>query len=527
MLACCAGHAAAQSSYSLLRPELDDPSNPQRFQRPGSVAKQKSTAAKRATPAFQSAFGAASTAFDSSGTRKRKTKAGQTPKAPSSTNSRTPTVDPLPSRYGSPAANALAPLNLAVPRPASGVARKGASPYFVAPEFAPDSPPVRRRPVPDPTPFDPIGVQFGAFVIKPAIELSGGYDTNPARVPIATPSLYSVVAPELKFNSNWSRHEFTGELRGSYSTYRDLPSQNRPNFDGKLSGRIDVTRDTRINLEATTVIATDNPGSPNIQAGLARLPVYATWGGSAALGQRFNRFDIAAKGGAERTVYQDSTFTDGTTASNEDRNYNRYFTLLRGTYELTPAVKPFVEVGADRRVHDLTQDAFGMQRDSSGYTIKGGSTFELTRIVTGEAAVGWLVRDYKDPTLASLSGLTLDGSLTWLVSALTTFKMTATTRADESRLAGVSGVFTREVALQVEHAFRLWLVGTLKFVAGYDDYVGSPRQDDRYAASAAITYKLTRELHLKSELRREWLRSNVTGVDYNANIVLLGLRLQR
>jgi len=105
--------------------------------------------------------------------------------------------------------------------------------------------------------------------------------------------------------------------------------------------------------------------------------------------------------------------------------------------------------------------------------------------------------------------------------------MTATTRADESRLAGVSGVFTREVALQVEHAFRLWLVGTLKFVAGYDDYVGSPRQDDRYAASAAITYKLTRELHLKSELRREWLRSNVTGVDYNANIVLLGLRLQR
>jgi hypothetical protein len=526
MLACCAGHAAAQSSYSLFRPELDNPSNPQRFQRPGGVAKAKAAAAQRATPAFQSTFGAASTGFDAFGTRKRKTKSGQPSKAPSS-NSRPPAVDPFPSRYGSPAANVLTPLNLAVPRPASGVARKGASPYFVAPALAPDSPPLRRRLVPDPTPYDPVGVHFGAFVIKPAIELTGGYDTNPARVPLATPSLYSVVAPELKFNSNWSRHEFTGELRGSYSTYRDLPSQNRPTFDGRLNGRIDVTRDTRIDLEATTVVATDNPGSPNIQAGLARLPVHTTFGGSAGLGQRFNRFDIAAKGGAERTVYQDSTFTDGTTASNEDRNYNRYFTQLRGTYELTPGVKPFAEAGIDRRVHDLAVDFSGVQRDSVGYYAKAGSTFELTRLITGEAAVGWLTRDYQDPTLQNLSGLTVDGSLTWVVSALTAVKATATTRADESRLVGVSGVFTREVALQVEHAFRLWLIGTLKFVRGFDDYVGSARQDDRYSASAAITYKLTRELHLKSELRRDWLRSSVSGVDYNANVILLGLRLQR
>ncbi len=121
-----------------------------------------------------------------------------------------------------------------------------------------------------------------------------------------------------------------------------------------------------------------------------KLPIFTTWGGTAGLGHRFNRFDVAAKGGAERTVYQDSTFTDGTTASNEDRNYNRYFTQLRGSYELTPGVKPFVEVGADRRVHDLDVDFFGLQRNSDGGYVKGGSTFELTRILTGEAAVGWL-----------------------------------------------------------------------------------------------------------------------------------------
>ena len=168
-----------------------------------------------------------------------------------------------------------------------------------------------------------------------------------------------MVAPELKFNSNWARHEFTGDLRGSYIAYRELPTENRPAFDGKLTGRVDVTRDTRIDLETKFLVGTDNPGSPNIQAGLAKLPIFTTWGGTAGLGHRFNRFDLSVKDGAERTVYQDSTFTDGTTSSNEDRNYNRYFTQLRGSYELTPGVKPFVEVGADRRVHDLEVDFSG------------------------------------------------------------------------------------------------------------------------------------------------------------------------
>jgi hypothetical protein len=38
---------------------------------------------------------------------------------------------------------------------------------------------------------------------------------------------------------------------------------------------------------------------------------------------------------------------------------------------------------------------------------------------------------------------------------------------------------------------------------------------------------MTREVHLKGEFRREWLQSNVQGVDYTANIFMVGLRLQR
>ena len=42
-----------------------------------------------------------------------------------------------------------------------------------------------------------------------------------------------------------------------------------------------------------------------------------------------------------------------------------------------------------------------------------------------------------------------------------------------------------------------------------------------------ITYKLTRELWLKTEYRHDWLRSSVAGANYDADVILLTLRAQR
>jgi len=387
---------------------------------------------------------------------------------------------------------------------------------------------LRRRTAADDDPFAPVGIRYGAFLVLPAVEVTGGYDTNPARVPDGKPSSFVVVAPEVVAKSDWERHEATATLRGSYTTYQMTPELDRPTFDGKITGRIDVTRNTRLLLEGTFQVGTDNPGSPNIQAGLTRFPIYTTLGGTVGIDQSFNRLDVTAKGTVERTEYQDSHFTDGTTESNDDRDFNRYGGTLRVAYDLMPGLKPFVEGGADERVHDLPVDRTGFERDSIGWYAKAGSTFEFSRKLTGEIAVGYLDRLYKDPSLPDLNGVTVDGSLIYAMSALTNIKFNASTVAQETTVPGTSGVFTRNAGIEVEHAFRRWLVGSLKFNYGFDDYVGSPRQDDRYAISGSIIYKLNRMMQLKAEIREEWLRSTTpVGVDYTATVFLLGMRLQR
>ena len=388
----------------------------------------------------------------------------------------------------------------------------------------------RLRPRAELEAYEPLGLRAGGFVLRPAIDVTGGYDTNPARANGGKGSSIVIVSPELLVRSDWSRHELRADLRGSYISYPGYdqqPKLDRPNLDARVVGRVDVTHETRLEGEGRLLVGTDNPGSPNIQAGLAKLPIFTTVGSTAGITQRFNRWEFALKGTLDRVDYHDSLLTDGSIGSNADRNFNQYGSSLRASYEVLPGVKPFAEVAADTRNRDLEFDHFGLQRSSRGWSARAGTTFEPTRLVTGEIAVGYLTRSYKDPTLQDLRGLLVDGSLIWAATALSTATLTARTTADESITPGTAGVFRRDVGLQVDHAFRRWLIGTAKLGYGMDLYEGSPREDKRYSASVAATYKLTRTVQVKGEFRQDWLQSTQPGVDYTASTMLLGMRLQR
>jgi hypothetical protein len=393
------------------------------------------------------------------------------------------------------------------------------------------SSPPRRVPRAAPDPFAPLGVRAGTILLQPALELWTGFNSNPAGVPGGKDSSIYLFAPELLARSDWSRHELTANLRGSYTTFgnesRFVPALYRPNADARINGRIDVTGRTRVDLEGRFLLGTDAPNSPNLQAGLARLPVFTTLGGSLGASERFNRFEVGLKGSLDRISFQNSLLTDGTSSSNADRAYNQYGAQLRGAYELVPGVKPFAAFEADRRVHDLQFDSSGFERGSYATTPRLGSSFVLSGKLNGELSVGYVTRSYDDPRLPTVRGAAFDGSLVWLASALTTATLSARTLVNESTVAGVSGSFTSNYLLQVDHAFQRWLVGTLKLGYGTDDYVGLDRTDRRTSAALGLIYKFNRELQFKTELREDWLRSNVSGVSYVASAVLFGLRLQR
>jgi hypothetical protein len=379
-------------------------------------------------------------------------------------------------------------------------------------------------------PYEALGIKAGNFLILPAVELSTGYSNNPQHAPGGPGSLYFVAAPELHVRSDWATNSLTADVTGSYIDYANstfTPSLNVPSLNAKVDARLDATRDTQILLELRDTIATDNPGSPNIQAGLAKLPIDNTVGGSVGVAEQFGRIGVTLKGTFDRSTYQPSDLTDGTTSSNDYRDFDQYGGILRVAYEIDPGFKPYVEVGTDTRIHDAPVDIFGENRNSIGTTGKAGADIDLFGSLTGEVAVGYLQRDYQDPTLPNVGGVTLDGALLWQATALTSAKFTASSEVNESILQGVSGAFSRDVALEVDHAFRTWLIANGQIGYGRDEYAGLGRDDNRYFTAAGLTYKMNRDMQIKGEVREDWLTSNVSGVAYSATSFLMTLRLQR
>ncbi len=96
--------------------------------------------------------------------------------------------------------------------------------------------------------------------------------------------------------------------------------------------------------------------------------------------QSFNRLQLSAGAAVDRTVYQHSQLTDGTSTSNDDRNYNQYGGLGRVSYDLMPGLKPFGEIEGNVRSHDLLVDRSGYQRNSSGGNFRAGTSFELAAV---------------------------------------------------------------------------------------------------------------------------------------------------
>lgn len=410
----------------------------------------------------------------------------------------------------------------------------------VAPSVAgtvPGQPP-RRRLRPDDDPFGNVGFYAGSFLTKAAVEVWGGYNSNPGRTNTPKGSGFYTVAPELLIASDWERHSLIADLRGSFTGYgttfpptssgpSPVPTSiDTPGFNGKIDGRLDVTRDTRINSQARLRVFTDNPGSPNIQAGLSKYPLATNIGGTAGIAHDFNRLQVSVAGLADRTTYQQSQLTDGTSTTNDDRNFNQFGALSRVSYDLMPGLKPFGEVSADTRIHDVKFDRSGFQRDSNGGYAKAGTTFEFSRLLTGEAAIGYSMRRYEDPRLTDLKGLLTSASLIWAASGLTTVRFDATSSIDETTLPGVSGVISRDYSFQVDHAFRRWLIGTAKAGTGTSDY-GGTRFDKRYFVEGDLIYKLSRTFHIKGQVRHDWLESSIAGASSNATVVMLGIRVQR
>ncbi len=393
----------------------------------------------------------------------------------------------------------------------------------------------RTRPRADANPFAPVGIGVGALRLFPYVDGLLGYDSNPNRANAGVKgSAFARAEAGLGVQSDWSRHELRGTLKAGYSDFFHTANASRFDAAASLSERVDVTRDTTLNFEQRYTYDTLNAGSPVLPimgAGVTTVgrPVVQTFGAAAGATQKFNRLSLSLRGAVDRTAYGDSNLSDGTVSKLSADSFNDYTLRARASYEVTPGVSPFAEVTGSIRKHDQRLDTSASQfaRNSRGLSAVAGTSIEFSRLLTGEASVGYGTRHYEDSRLADLRGLITDAALVWTPTPLTTIKLKAGTSLAETNTSGASGALVRSLGVELSHALwrNLTLGATLNYT--HTDYQGIKQTDQTLSAGLKAEYSITRSIVLRSGFTHERLKSTAPGTDYTANVFLLGLRFQQ
>jgi hypothetical protein len=387
--------------------------------------------------------------------------------------------------------------------------------------------PARRVTRPEDDPYAPLGLRLGGLTVTPSLTQSLGYDSNPNRSPrAARGSVVSRTEGEIGVRSDWSIHSFTANLRAGYSAFPDQRDANRPDALGTANLRLNVTRDTDIDIDGRLAIDTQRPGSPNLGAVTRDRPLTYAYGASLGVTQRYNRLALNLRGSVDRSTFDNARDSLGATIVQSDRDQVQLGVRARASYELAPGVQPFVEFLADRRSFDQTVDNAGFRRASTGLGGRVGSSFELSRLLTGEIAVGYQQRDFADARLRDLRGLIGEASLIWTPTPLTTVRLRGATDLADTTIANVSGSVNRRGSLEIEHALRRNWTLTAFANLSRNSFDGIALTEDTAQLGLRTEYKLTRSLAVRASFTHERLTSTTPGSDYTANIFLAGLRFQ-
>ncbi len=392
----------------------------------------------------------------------------------------------------------------------------------------PTPPRVVRR-ISDEEAYAPLGIRRGSFILRPSVETAAGFDSNVNATPgNARSSGYTRIKPDFILESDWSNHAFRLHLGAERFDYfsDDLAARNNLNLDA--STRIDIRRGTTAEFGAAYIRAQDSNSltTTSLPGNAVSQPDVQSFRANGALSQKLGIFGVRVSGESTQRSYSDTELSTGATIDNGDRNVRDSVFALRGSYEWTGAVQPFVETAYNRHDYDIEKDAGGFDKGSNGVTERAGLMFDFGPFLSGEIAAGLLYQTPYEQSAESYSGVTFDSALNWSPTALTTFRFGARTAVLDDVGVGTIGGLSHDATARAEHKLRRNVLVGASLGLGYDSYEGIDRDDLRFSAGVDAAWQLNRFAAVTGKIEHRTLSSSVAGEDTSGTLGELGLKLQ-
>jgi hypothetical protein len=360
-----------------------------------------------------------------------------------------------------------------------------------------------------------------SITIFPKVGLEVGYNDNLLKTKNnVVGDGYYLINPSLKLQSDWDNHEVVATAEVVSGRYFSQVDEDYNDVKLGLSGRLDFTDSEYISLSLGHGWLHEERGTFDRN-----------------FGSRPTRFDQTAlnflwhyqrdaylsdfKAGATRFDYHDTDATAFSDQNQDDRDRWEYTLAQKVGYEFFDDTVFYIEPGLNWRRYRTVPDDFGVNRNSRGYQLLAGLTYDASSVTFLDFAVGYMWQDYEDGRLPDVSGWTARGRMLWNVTEVHTITLDLGRSITEAITANNGGILATTAGAQVdwEYLYNTIFFASAKYTRQNQELAAGGEQVDNI-----MTYKLGGRHLLNdfSQLKFGWTyetrSSNAVNADYGQNI---------
>lgn len=375
--------------------------------------------------------------------------------------------------------------------------------------------------------YDAPGIAAGEFTLRPTLRQGLTWTSNADSSANGKSAILSETELKLRAQSNWSRHRLDLEATGSFRKTLSGEAVSDPTLGLNADFGIDVSTAVQVSGQASWNHGKESALAPTGFTSPFTRPTLDTLRASLAIAYDPGLIGLTTTAQVTRQMYGNAIDSVGVAVPQSDRNNTFASLTMRGSYDQSSALTPFLEAELGRRFYDHTVDASGLRRSATRYGIRAGVSANFGEKLSGELAAGWLMENIDDASLKNVSGLDLKGTVNWSPQRGTNVAFALGTTVEGATSATSSGSVLYTSSATLTRAIRPNLEANFAFGAGWRDYAASTPSETILSAEAGGTYFFNRYVGINGRLRHERILTSDATRKQSTSSIYLGVTLRR
>ena len=343
----------------------------------------------------------------------------------------------------------------------------------------------RQRPL-----YEAPGIQLGGFTVRPRIDQSIFYNSNVNAVP-GSSSLGSSTATSVSATSNWVRNSLSMSVGMNNLRYFSFPAENHTDWNLGIGGGYTIADSQLIFAyshqsihQLGTTLGTLRSQTPALNRTDSVLTAYTFQFGDLAItpdaSVSANRFGTATVSGVplSQRVFDNNVLAGGLTA-----RYSRGETgglLLVARALAANYINP--------------QPGFP-SNDYNSFAILGGFDYQAEGVLRYRLLAGLEVRSFAAPQVGTSTSPSIEGSVVWTPTGLTTLTGFLSRRIEPPQTFGLNGYVLTQSRIVIDHEYMRNVFLQARASAQLAQYLPRGSQTN-FTVGAGVSWLLNRRLRL-------------------------------